>query len=191
MKSLRKHIIIGIIFSIILGVLLHYLYDFLDQNHILGYFSAINESAWEHVKLSVYPLLLTTLIIYLICRNDINNLLPSLAIAAVLPIAIIMLLFLLYVSFTKKAVLPIDLAIYAISIIIPLKIIEKVLLAPQVSPILSILSLIVLIFTIVILFRFTYNPPNLKIFQDDAYSFLPNIIQLASSINLIQSISEL
>ena len=106
MKSLRKHIIIGIIFSIILGVLLHYLYDFLDQNHILGYFSAINESAWEHVKLSVYPLLLTTLIIYLICRNDINNLLPSLAIAAVLPIAIIMLLFLLYVSFTKKAVLP-------------------------------------------------------------------------------------
>ena len=38
-------------FISILGVLLHFTYEWSDDNRIVGLFSAVNESTWEHLKL--------------------------------------------------------------------------------------------------------------------------------------------
>ena len=35
-----------------LGVLSHFLYDWSGQNKIVGIISSINESTWEHLKLT-------------------------------------------------------------------------------------------------------------------------------------------
>ncbi len=53
---------IRFLFISILGVLLHFTYEWSDQNRIVGLFSAVNESTWEHLKLLFFPLLLLTLI---------------------------------------------------------------------------------------------------------------------------------
>ena len=49
-----------IIFS--LGTLAHFLYDLSHENKILGLFTAVNESTWEHVKIAITPTLLWSLI---------------------------------------------------------------------------------------------------------------------------------
>ena len=50
------------IFSVIsislIGTLSHFLYDIFNHNKIIGLFSAVNESTWEHVKIALTPTLL-------------------------------------------------------------------------------------------------------------------------------------
>jgi hypothetical protein len=46
----------------LLGTLLHFAYDFSGQNFVVGLFSAINESTWEHLKLLFMPFLLTLVV---------------------------------------------------------------------------------------------------------------------------------
>ncbi len=52
----------GFLFTAILGVLLHFLYDWLGQSPLVAPFSGVNESTWEHMKLLFFPLFAFTLI---------------------------------------------------------------------------------------------------------------------------------
>lgn len=47
----------GFIFTGVLGTLLHFLFDWTNENIIISLFSAVNESIWEHIKLLYFPLL--------------------------------------------------------------------------------------------------------------------------------------
>ena len=50
------------LFISVLGVLLHFTYAWTNDNPVVGLFSAVNESTWEHLKLLFFPMLLLTLI---------------------------------------------------------------------------------------------------------------------------------
>ena len=60
-KSIFYWQVAGTIFTIALGVLLHFLFDMTNQNVIAALFSAVNESIWEHMKLLFYPMFLFAL----------------------------------------------------------------------------------------------------------------------------------
>ena len=61
-KKLLKYQIFSAIFTIILGTLLHFTYEWSGNNAFVGAFSSINESTWEHLKLAFYPMLITSII---------------------------------------------------------------------------------------------------------------------------------
>lgn len=44
------------------GTLLHFLYDWSNQSIFAAPFSAVNESAWEHMKLLFFPMFIFALI---------------------------------------------------------------------------------------------------------------------------------
>ena len=50
--------IITIFICLILGILLHFTYEWAGENIIVGIFSAVNESTWVHLKLAFYPMLI-------------------------------------------------------------------------------------------------------------------------------------
>lgn len=50
------------IFISVLGVLLHFTYEWSGDNAVVGLFSAVNESTWEHLKLLFFPFLLLTIL---------------------------------------------------------------------------------------------------------------------------------
>ena len=51
----------GFVFVGIAGTLLHFLFDWTGSSWVIGLFSAVNESVWEHMKLLFYPWLLFSL----------------------------------------------------------------------------------------------------------------------------------
>ena len=53
---------LGFIFVAVAGTLLHFLYDWLGQSALVGVFSAVNESIWEHMKLLFFPLMVFAVI---------------------------------------------------------------------------------------------------------------------------------
>ncbi len=63
----------GIIFTIFLGVLLHFTFEWSNKFWLVGMFSAVNESTWEHLKLAVIPAFLWMLIELIILKEKPKN----------------------------------------------------------------------------------------------------------------------
>lgn len=61
-KSLLIWQIAGFVFTAVMGVILHFLFDWTNQSIFSAPFSAVNESIWEHLKLLYFPMLLFTII---------------------------------------------------------------------------------------------------------------------------------
>lgn len=60
-KSLYIGQLAGFVFTCIMGVLLHFLFDWTGQSRIVAPFSAVNESIWEHTKLIFFPMFIFAL----------------------------------------------------------------------------------------------------------------------------------
>ena len=63
-NKLIKFQILSVIFTWILGVILHFIFEWTGGNHFVGSFSAVNESVWEHLKLLFFPMLISTIVGY-------------------------------------------------------------------------------------------------------------------------------
>lgn len=64
---------LGFVFVGVLGTLLHFAYDWSGQNAVVGLFSAVNESVWEHTKLLFFPMLAFAAVQYLCMGRDYPN----------------------------------------------------------------------------------------------------------------------
>ena len=60
--NIKKWQIFASIFCLILGTILHFTYEWFNYNVIVGLFSTINESVWEHLKLLFYPMFFISII---------------------------------------------------------------------------------------------------------------------------------
>jgi hypothetical protein len=67
--KMKKYHIAGFFFVLILGTFLHFTYDLSGQNKFISYFSAVNESVWEHLKLIFFPALIFSVAEYVACEN--------------------------------------------------------------------------------------------------------------------------
>ncbi len=59
-----RWILWGIPFLFVIGSLLHFAFDFLGQNPVVGLFAPVNESVWEHIKMVVWPTILWWTVYY-------------------------------------------------------------------------------------------------------------------------------
>lgn len=51
----------GIPFLILVGCIIHFVFDWTNRLPIIGIFSPVNESVWEHLKLGFWSLMLFSL----------------------------------------------------------------------------------------------------------------------------------
>ena len=58
----------GMLFSLLFGNLLHFVYDWTGQAGWAAYLSAVNESTWEHMKLLAVPWLVWTVVTIVVNR---------------------------------------------------------------------------------------------------------------------------
>lgn len=65
MKEFQRSVWLGWCFTVIAGTLLHFLYAWTQENRVVGLYSAISESTWEHLKLLFFPSLAYTIWEYL------------------------------------------------------------------------------------------------------------------------------
>jgi len=72
-KKIQKFEIIGAIFSILVGSLLHFVYKWSGSHPLVAIIAAVNESTWEHLKLGFWPLLFWGILEYFIFGKQIRN----------------------------------------------------------------------------------------------------------------------
>ena len=116
--TLLKFTILGIIFTVITGTLLHFVYDLSNGNPVVGLFAPTNESVWEHLKLLFYPATLWIIIGYRkFGKNNCNYLFPTF-LGVVSGLITIPVLFYLYTFILKKDILVLDILIFIIGVIV-------------------------------------------------------------------------
>jgi hypothetical protein len=117
-KNFYRFILMGIAFTVIFGSLLHFVYEWTDSNPIVGLFSPVNESVFEHLKLLYYPMLIWVIIGYFKYGNKNRSYFPAAFCGLICGMLSIAGLFYIYTFFTGSSILVVDIIIFIISIII-------------------------------------------------------------------------
>ena len=169
MKHLKRYTIIGIFFVLTIGTLAHFLYDWTGSNHIVGLFTPINESIWEHMKLLFFPMLLYSLIMILKFRGKYSCIPSALSFGILTGALLIPLFYYVYTYILGKNVFILDMGIFLLSIVIAFWLSYKLTLSRRLEAYTSLLCVLVCVLFICFLF-FTYYPPDAVIFQDPTIS---------------------
>lgn len=167
MKKIRNWQILAILFTLIVGTLLHFTYEWSGNNQIVGTFSAINESTWEHLKLIFFPMLVFAIFEGTRVYNETNNYIEAKTIAIVFGMLFITVFFYTYTGIIGKNFAVLDIGSFVIATIlsefISYKIMKKESFSTRKTRIISVIILILI--TIMFVF-FTFNPPNINYFRD-------------------------
>lgn len=117
-KKFCKYIAFGMLFNLIIGTLSHFVYDWSGKNPIVGLFSPINESVFEHLKMLYFPMLIWVIIGYYKYARKNRSYFPSAFVGLVCGLLTMPVIFYTYTAFTKTEILFIDIIIFILSIII-------------------------------------------------------------------------
>ena len=166
-SKLIKAQLIAILFSLILGTLLHFTYKWSGKNLFVGSFSAVNESVWEHLKLVFYPMLIATIVEYFFVKDVANNYIEAKAIGIFTAMAFIVVTFFTYSGIIGTSIIVIDILIFILSIILGEYVAYRLMKRKDESTVTTeSLAIIILAFLLLCFVIFTYLPPEVNLFRD-------------------------
>lgn len=158
---MKCYILMFLIYSIF-GTILHFTFKWSKNNIVIGIFSAVNESVWEHIKLLLTPIFIYSFIDFLLNKN---RYLFTLSIELVLSIFLIIIFYELKLMLfgNKKNYLNI-LCFYITCFIISF--IHCFLKTIQIPILLNNLSIFVVLLILIMYLTFTVFPIKMKYFKD-------------------------
>ncbi len=157
--------IAGTLFIILLGTALHFTFDFSGRNPVVGSFSAVNESVWEHLKLPFWPSLFWMLIEIYPLRKTVANFFTAKATGMFTMVVIIPAVFYAYTAFTKE-ILAVDIATFMIAVVVGQMVSYKLFKKDKSSARTEVIAIILIALLAIVFVAFTFYPPHLSMFQD-------------------------
>lgn len=162
---MKKFNIISFLIISVLGTLCHFVYDWSGSNKFIGYFTAVNESTWEHLKLLFFPSILYFVFEYFILKNHPKNFIPATAIGIIFGLVSIVVIFYSYRGIIGFNIDFINIFIYYLGVAIMIAI--RTLIIKNnwlISKIWNILFLFIIIIIGISFIVFTYSPPSIPLF---------------------------
>lgn len=156
--------ILGLVFSIILGTVGHFLYEWSNYNEVIGFFFSKDESTWEHIKLGITPIILWTIVEFF--TFSFSNLFFAKFISIIIFSIILILLYYGYKRIIKKNILFLDIFIFYVSLALAYIISINILIKDNLGFLLNLLGFIGIIFIIYLYKKFNKNTPNWFIFKN-------------------------
>lgn len=116
MKMIKLQIL-GALFTLVLGTLLHFTYDWSGQSTVVSIFSAVSESTWEHLKLLAMPIFLFGIAEYFVWGKKIQNFSAIKALSILLGMSVIVVAFYTYVAIVGRHFLWADIGTFVLGVI--------------------------------------------------------------------------
>ena len=164
--NLKKMIIINSIVMFAIAFLVHFLYNWIPNN-IVAIFFPVNESIWEHMKMLYTTVLLSSIVEYIILKkNNIvyHNYLLVTYLKSILIIPLYLIIFLpLYYNLGENIVIAISVMLISMVLI---NILGYYLLQTNEIKYQKIISILLIIFTYIIMGILTFKTPHMDIFFD-------------------------
>lgn len=156
--------IISTIFIMILGIFLHFTFEWSNNNVLVGTFSAINESTWEHLKLIFFPMLITLVMGYFYKGKNISNYLCAKVIGIILAIIFTIIFFYTYTGVIGRNFAIVDISSFFIAVVLGQYVAYKKMQSKfYCNNLMAIMLLLILYLCFCI---FTFFPPHIGLFRD-------------------------
>ena len=163
--KIKRWQIIAVIVCIILGILLHFTFEWSGKNKIVGLFSAINESTWEHLKLIFYPMILMGILGYFVIGRKSNNYWLAQAMGIVTAKVFTIIFFYTYTGIIGTNFAWLNIATFVIAIILGGVVMYKILVSQKYydAEMVSRIFIIILLLSFIL---YTFNSPQIALFQN-------------------------
>lgn len=166
-KKLIKTFSISTLAIFISGTLLHFTYEWTNNNTLIGLFSAVNESTWEHLKLAFFPMLIFGIISYSFIKYISNNFIEGLTIGILITLLFIVIFFYGYQAILGKNIDFLNILDYYLAVLAGQFAFYKIASMDDYSTnSTQLLSLAVLFIFFISFIAFTFYTPYLEIFRD-------------------------
>ena len=165
MNKLKHYMIIGIIFTIVAGIIGHFVYEWTGGNFVAGLFFPVNESTWEHMKLVFFPMLLYSLFAERRLKDESECISKAFSLGILAGTFAIPVFFYTYSGILGYNLAWLNILTFAVSVIIGF--IVACFVAKNCKNDKWSMVLKVIIFGLVIAFMvFSYNPPDIGLFAE-------------------------
>ena len=165
-RAKNRSLIFGFITTAVLGVLLHFFFEWANNNGFVGIFSAVNESTWEHLKLLYWPVFLFSIYEYLVYGKNHPQFWWSKLKGILIGMLLIIVLFYTYTGVLGFNIDFLNIAIFFIALIFTWITQKKALDNKTCSENLNKISLILLFGIGVLFIIFTFFTPTINLFRD-------------------------
>lgn len=162
-KRILKWEMWGILLIFSVGAFLHFAYELSSNWKPLALVSAVNESAWEHLKIAFWPAFIYGVIEFFVFGKLIKNFFFAKATSFLITPVLIVIIFYSYTSFTGTSILPVDISTFFVAIAIAQIVGYRVMLVRKNYPA---TGMIIVVITLLAFCSFTYFPPKFFIFKD-------------------------
>ncbi|MEY8522776.1 DUF6512 family protein [Lachnospiraceae bacterium 38-10] len=182
MKKIKRYTMIGILFVLLMGTLSHFVYDWTGNHAVIGLFTPVNESIWEHMKLLFFPMLLYAFFAVLRLKEDRPCIISSLCLGILTGTLLIPVLFYAYTGILGKDFFILDIGIFIVSTLTAFLLFYRLTLSCKAKPVTVMLCILVCILFVCFLI-FTYHPPDLDLFANPPAEIY-KAYMLQNSVNL-------
>lgn len=117
-KRYKKITGLGILWTLVLGTLSHFFYQWSHENILIGLFSPVNESVWEHLKLLFFPALTYMFIEQKAMGKAMPGLFGKNLLGIFAGLLVMPLLFYGYTAFSGKSILLVDIGIFCVCVLL-------------------------------------------------------------------------
>lgn len=164
-KFLKIYTVAGILFTIGVGSLAHFIYQWTGENPAAALFVPVNESTWEHLKLLFFPMMVYSLWEVALLHGKWPELFYADAAGVLTGMLSIIVLFYTYTGVLGRSFFPADLGVFCISVILAFLTSRRLLHKKAWPgawkwPLLAAVTVCAIAF-----FFFTWNPPELGLFR--------------------------
>lgn len=165
-RSILRWELGGILFTVVVGTVLHFAFEWSGRWVPLGAIAAVNESVWEHLKLGFWPALAYAALEYGRFGRSANNFSFAKTLGIYLIPITIVVLYYAYTTIIGHGLLAVDIAIFVVAVIVGQLVSYKVLAASPLWERLNRFAPIALAVLAILFVLFTFYPPHLPLFRD-------------------------
>ena len=166
-RKWRTWEVLGLIFVLAAGNLLHFIYDWSGQSPVVGALASVNESTWEHMKLLTTPWVLWSIVEFAALRRTGLPVLTARAAGLLAGLAAIPLLFYGYQGVLGRDIMWLDVAIFQIAVLLGFWVTWAMLRRRALaSPVWQVAGAAVLAAVWAAFILCTFAPPDLPLFAD-------------------------
>jgi len=156
---------LGAVLAIVLGSALHFVFEWGGRQKLLALIAAVNESTWEHLKLGFWPILVWTIIEFMIFGSKYKNFIFAKAVSLITFCLSVVGIFYSYTAILGRNYLVVDILTFVVSVIIGY-VIGYEILSIEKDLKLKNTGILIIIFLIIMFVGFTYFPPINFLFKD-------------------------
>ncbi len=165
-RKAEKTLFFSFIISVILGTLLHFAFEYSGGNTVLGAFTPVNESIWEHLKLILIPSIIVGFIEYFVFGKEYPGYFGAKGFATLLGMLFVLTGYYTYVGIVGTNYFVADILLFIGGVALTSFLTYIFLTKFDLGERESIIGILIIAFLIIIFMYFTFNPPMLELFRD-------------------------